>query len=109
MTKGAMTKGEFRDLARLARERTRESASLVLQLLDDDVAKSQLLIALALDLITGASAFLHDADSDSEDPMNEQEAMASCVVALLGSIDVNVMEAAYQRMRKRREKKEQPK
>jgi len=72
-----MNNKQFKDLVKLAHDRTRQSALSVAQLMDDDSEKAALLISCAVDFVEGAVAFVSD-DGDSDD----QEAMCN-VLAML--------------------------
>jgi hypothetical protein len=64
-----MTPQEFRDLGKLARNRTREAALSVSQLLDDDHERAALLVSVAVDFINGATVMVGD------DERSEHEAL----------------------------------
>ena len=61
-----MKKSEFIDLAKLAQKRTRDSAMLVLQILEDDDERVAMLIYLALDHINGATEYMAEGKNISE-------------------------------------------
>jgi hypothetical protein len=76
-----MNKAEFIDLSKLAQKRSRDSAMLVLQLLEDDDARVAMMIYLALDFINGATQYLED-----DKNISETEAFASVFDMLLHAI-----------------------
>ena len=84
-----MMKSEFIDLSKLAQKRTRETAMLVLQLLENDDERVAMMIFLALDLINGATEFFAD-----DKNVSQEEAFAHVFDLLVHSIGVDkVMKA----------------
>ncbi len=76
---------EFRDLAKLAKDRSRKSASSVMQLIENEGEKAALLIFLAIDLIEGASVIIHDDMKDDDEPMTKEEALGN-VLGMIFSV-----------------------
>jgi hypothetical protein len=57
-----MRRHQLNDLAKLARQRTRESVSLVTQLTDSDEEAAAILLSVAVDLIGGAGVYVGEED-----------------------------------------------
>jgi len=75
-----MNKSEFKDLGKLARERTRQSAMSVLQLLDDDAERAAVLLSVAIDMLEGATTFLK-----KDKGISDEEALSGVIsLALVG-------------------------
>ena len=77
-----MTSQEFKDLAKLARERTRKAVVSVAQLIEDDKERAALLVAIAADMLDGAAAMLEEGDYD----VSENEAFEQVFTLLIASV-----------------------
>jgi|SRR4029077_20048529 uncharacterized membrane protein affecting hemolysin expression len=61
-----MRRQQLNDLSKLARQRARESVSLVTQLTDTDEESASILLSVAVDFIGGAGVYLSDGDVTHE-------------------------------------------
>jgi hypothetical protein len=77
-----MTKELYRDLAKLARSRTREAAISVTQLLDNDAEKAALLVSVSIDFLNGACVML----LDDEEGITPEEALGTVMMMIIDTI-----------------------
>lgn len=79
----------YKDLTKLAHQRTREAVMSVAQLMDDDRERAALLLSVAADFIKGAAQFILDGEHCSKD-----DAYASAVRLILDTLGSKVITAA---------------
>ena len=93
-----MVTSEFRDLHKLARQRTREAAGSVLQLLDSNEECTALLLACAIDFVNGAATSIED---DNEE-ITKDQALAAALGMLISSYGVDKVVAAFRHLKEAR-------
>lgn len=77
----------FNDLRRLTQKRTRDAATLTLQLLDDDGDRISMLMACAIDFINGAAEFVRQHSEADGEPITKEEALGhtlNSLIAMMG-------------------------
>lgn len=88
-----MNTTEFRDLGKLARERSRNGVMSVGQLLDSNQERAALLASCAVDFIHGATVMLKD------DTTNEDEALGEVLSMILATIGIGAVTNALKTRR----------
>jgi len=89
---------EFSDLHKLAKQRTRDAAASVLQLLDDDEERTALLLACAIDFVDGAAVCI----KEDNEAMTKDQALAAAIGMLISSYGVEKVVAAFRGLREAR-------
>jgi hypothetical protein len=79
-----MDDNTYRDLVRLGRERCREAALSVVQLLDDRDQRVALLVNIAIELAAGAVDYMRQGD----DKVSEEGALKAVISGICHGLDV---------------------
>jgi hypothetical protein len=87
-----MDSQQFKDLAKLARERTRKAVVSVAQLIEDDKERAALLVSIAADMLDGAATMLEEGDYD----VPENEAFEQVFALLIASVGYDRVLSAIQ-------------
>lgn len=90
---------EFRDLHKLARERTRDAAGTVLQLLDENEEKTAMLLACAIDFVDGAAEVIKDTAKDANEVISTDQARAMALAMLMASFGPRVVLSAFKKLK----------
>ncbi len=95
-----MITSEFKDLHKLAQERTRAAAASVLQLLDDGEERTALLLACAVDFINGAAAVMREV-SEEEDgkTISEDQALGQALGMVISSFGARRVIDAFRQLK----------
>ena len=94
---------QYSDLQRLAQKRTRDAVGLVLQLLDDQEERSAVLLACTVDFIHGLASSIKE-DSEPEEEMTEDMAVAAAVVLVMKALGLDVLKTAMKMVARRTNK-----
>ena len=91
-----LTKQQFKDLTKLARDRARDSVLSVTQL-TDDIEAAAMLISVSADLLEGAVAFVQHHDKD----IDEDEAFSAVLRMLFRNLGYGRTIDALSRLKQR--------
>lgn len=91
-------RSEFRDLHKLAQQRTRDAAGLVIQLLDSEEECTALLLACAIDFVDGAAQSIRESAA-ADGKITEEQARASALAMLITSFGKRTVVAAFQQLK----------